>query len=324
MSAVLKNDLYRLLCHKSRIILTLALTAAAIIVAVFFSTKPQVTGNIVFVTQNKSAVITSPYLKITRLDKAPPMSELVSNKYDAYIIFKNDGTYDIKTIKSEPFKQTLLKIMKNPKSVTSNGFNARKIGTNIIGYLLMFVLLEGVVLMYMFSDDKEKKQIVRIAASPLSFTKYLLAHSLFTFGFIFLPTIMILYAIKWVMNINIGFSFVEYLFLLAVISAFATAFSLFINSLAHKSDTANMIGSAVVTLTSVLAGSFYSFENGNKVLENMIKILPQKAYLTFVGGLENKTALVQILPQIIYVILLTAFLFLFAVIKTKRDYVENN
>jgi ABC-2 type transport system permease protein len=193
-----------------------------------------------------------------------------------------------------------------------------------VGYLVMFILLDGVVLMYMFAEDKEKKQLTRISASPISVTRYLCGHSLFTFTIIYLPTLIVLYLVKFIMNVDIGYCFSEYAALLAVITAFATAFSLFLNAFSKKGDTANMAGSSIVMMSSILAGSFYSFEKGNKILETIIQILPQKAYLALAEGVERGHSFTVVAPKLLYILGLAAVFFAIGVIKTRRDYVGSN
>ncbi len=324
MISVFKNNFYRLMEKKARIILTLVLTAAAITAAVLISSKPPGAGHIALVADNGHANLSPPYLKVTRLDEAPPVSQMVSGKYDAVVIYRSEGTFDISTIRGDEFKQTLAGILQNPSGYDGGHLQGRGIGANILGYLLMFILLEGVLLMYMFSEDKEKNQIVRIAASPVPFTSYLLAQSLFTFGFIFVPSAAILALAGAVSGIDMGFGIMQYALLLALICAFSTAFSLFINALVKGSDTANMVGSSAVLLTTILAGSFYSFEKGNAVLEAVISVLPQKAYLSLVEGLEKGAAFPELLPSALHVMLLTLALFGFAIVKTRRDYVGSN
>lgn len=320
---VLRNDLYRLWEEKARIVLMLVLVAGAIVIAIFISSRSEMAGNIALVSNDSDVSISSEYLNITVLDEAPPMSELVSNKYDA-IVTSTDDYYDIQTIKSDSFRETLETILSDPSVYHGDTLGTRQIGTNIIGFLIMFVLMQGVYLMFLFAEDKERKQIVRIAASPVSFTGYLCAHSIFSFLFLLVPTILILYIVKGIMGVDIGFSFPQYLMLIALMCAIATTFSLFLNAMAKKGDTANMLGSALVVMTSILSGSFYSFEKYNDVLETVIKILPQKSYLTIVSSLEGGTAISEILPHLIYVLALIAIFFIIAVIKTRREYVRSN
>jgi ABC-2 type transport system permease protein len=126
---------------------------------------------------------------------------------------------------------------------------------------------------------------------------------------------------KVVLGFNIGFSLLQYIALLGLICSFGIAFAMFLNSIVKVSDTANMMGSSIVVLTTTLAGSFYSFENGNKILEKAIWILPQKDFLSFVQGLESGKAVTAMFPQMSYVIIISLLFFTFSIIKIKKDYV---
>ncbi|MNI61507.1 hypothetical protein D3C73_1167830 [compost metagenome] len=82
-----------------------------------------------------------------------------------------------------------------------------------------------------------------------------------------------------------------------------------------------MIGSASVLLTTILSGSFYSFENGNEILQKILLIFPQKEFLNFVKALEDGKDILNSLPQILYVIIISLAFFLISIIKIKKDYV---
>jgi len=109
--------------------------------------------------------------------------------------------------------------------------------------------------------------------------------------------------------------------LFAVASALSAGISLFLNALASKGDTANMAGSAIVTLTSVLAGSFYSFDRGNPVLEAFVKLLPQKAWLESASLMEKGKPFSQSIHLLAYPLALSLLFFTVAFVKTGRDYV---
>ncbi len=321
MITIVKNDFYRMLCRKTNMVVTIVLITGAIFAAIFISSRAETLGSIALVAADGEAAFSLPYLRVAVMDEAPPMSALISHKYDA-VVTKTPSSYEITSIKDQAFEASLMALLKDPAAYTPDHTEARGAGGTILGFLTMFILLEGVVLMYMFADDKEQKQIVRIAASPISFTGYLFGHMLFTFLTITFPVLAILAAARYIFGADIGFSLLQYAGLTALLGAFTTAFSLFLNSLVNKPDTANMIGSCIVTLTSILAGSFYSFEKGNRTLELMIQVLPQKAFLTLADGLEQGAALSTLLPPLCYVGVLTLVLFGFAIAKTRRDYVR--
>ena len=106
-----------------------------------------------------------------------------------------------------------------------------------------------------------------------------------------------------------------------VICSLGVAFAMFINSLVRGADTANMIGSSTVILTTILSGSFFSFEKGNELLEKIIWFLPQRAFLSWVQGVEEGADFFSILPQLSYVFVLTGLLFIFSILKIKKHYV---
>lgn len=323
MINIIKNNFYRTLSKKNYIIISIIMTAVSIFLAVYFTAKLEVKGNIAVVTQNQEVAFRSKYINVTTLKKVPPKSQLVSNKYDAVVIDKGNGSYDIQTIKSDDFKKMISNALKNPKTFKPQIKDTRGVGTNIMGYLLMFLMMQGILFMFTFAEDRECKQIRRISVSPISFSKYLWGHFLFTFLFIFVPAFAILFILKVIFGFNIGFSLLQYLILLTIICAFSTAFSMFVNSLTEISDTANMAGSAIVTLTTILAGSFYSFDKANKIFDKAIWMLPQKDFISFVQGLENGKSVYSMLPQISYVIVLTLVFMVFSIIKNKRDYIQH-
>lgn len=317
-TAILGNNLRRLGAHISRLLLFLVLTAAAIAAALFVNAKAEIAGHVAVVAPSEVATL-STNLNITLLEAAPPLSELVSGKYDAVIIFDASGRHEIRTIKSDDFKDLLETILSDPSSHHTAAIRSRGHGTNIIGFLIMFIFMQGVSMMFMFAEDKEKKQIKRIAASPVSFTGYLCAHSFFAFAFLLVP-IMSMLLVARLLGVEIGLGLMDYFLLLSLICALSTSFALFLVALFAKSDTSNMLGSAISVLTSLLAGGFYAFDKGNKALEGMIKVLPQKAFLSMSDMIEQGKAWSTWVPHGLYVFALTVFFFVAAIIKTRKDH----
>jgi len=154
-AAVLKNNLWRLVGQKQRLLLFPIVTVVAIAGAVFLNTKADIAGNIAVVSENAILQPTA-YLNVITLEQAPPLSDLVAGKYDATVIFDNHGGYEIQTIKSDSFRQTLESILADPSADHSGATESRGKGTNIMGFILMFVMMQGVSLMFMFAEDKEK------------------------------------------------------------------------------------------------------------------------------------------------------------------------
>lgn len=322
-AAIFKNNFLRLLQEKARLLLMQVMLAGAVAIAILISTRPVSLGNIALVGTAGQAPVSSEYVTVTLLEAAPPMSALVSGKYDAVVTATAAG-YEIQTIKSDSFRQILQAALQNPASIPAQALQTQGIATSVLGYMVMFVLMQGVFLMYMFAEDKEKKQITRIAASPVAFTAYLLAHSLFAFFVLLLPAFAILYIVSGIMGVSLGISVLQCGLLLALLCGLATSFAMFLNALFKVGDNANMAGSAIVVLTSILAGTFYSFEKNNQVLDTIITVLPQKAYLAAVQAAEAGALLQNAAPQVVYLIVLIAAFLSFSIIKTRHMYIKSN
>ena len=320
--SVLKNNLRRLSERKSRLFLFLFLTACSIAAALFINTKAGTAGNVAVVSAG-GATLQSAYINITRLEQAPPLSDLVMGKYDAAVFLDGRGGYTIQTVKDDGFKQTLEKLISDPAGFTAGHIESRGYGTNIVGFMMMFILMQGISLIFMFAEDIEQKQIMRVAASPVSFTGYLCAHGLFTFAALAAPVMLMLAIVRSVLNIEIGLSLPAYLYITALLGALAVSFALFLTAFLKKYDSASMVGSAVIVLTSILAGSFYSFDRGNRVLGAIIRILPQKAFLTMAEMMEQGRGISSWYRHGLYIAVLIAFFFAAAIIKTRTDYVKS-
>lgn len=321
MSAIIRNNFRRLRYQKQLIILLVIFTIMASAAAIFVSTGLKAKWDIAVVS-SQAVPLKSVNLNLVQMDEAPKRSMLVSGKYDAILYRNADGTYKIDTIKSKETSAQMMAALEGTRDATST-FSNRGTGTNILGFLMMFLLLMGSMAMCMYSDDKEQKQITRVAASPIKISTYLFAHSLFNFCFLFIPAVIILNVIRLISGVDYGYDFWTFSALLALICAFSTAFCLLLYSfLSNKADSAKMVGNTVIILTSILAGGFYAFDKSNRALELMVTILPQKAYLVLAKGLEQHEDFRTYLPALIYLILITVIFYVISVIKTKREWVN--
>ena len=350
-AAVLKNNFFRLAERKSRLFTFLFLTACSIAAALFINANAKMAGSIAVIQGGETALPAGRY-SITRLDRAPPLSELVAGKYDAVVVYDGQGGREVRTIKNDGFRRALEAALDNPLDAGEGqqnqpgagegqpdqpGDNAlqpdrlsagadavqaapRGPGANIVGFMMMFVLMQGVFMTFMFAEDKEGKQIRRVAASPAPFPGYLAAHGLFAFAALLAPAMAMLAAARLLPGVGIGLGLPAYLLVLSLLCALSTAFALFLFAFFSKSDSANMANSAIVVLSSILAGSFYSFDKGNRVLEAAIKVLPQKSFLTMSEMLEQGKGVSHWFGHGLYVAALAAFFFAAAVVKTRKDY----
>lgn len=321
MLVFIKNHFYRMASKKNYIIVSLVMTIVATSLAVVLSKKMDIKGKIAVVTVSRDEGLKSDYIKFIYMEDEPNKSDLVLGKYDGVLIDKGNGNYEVNTIKGDDYKKIIEEVIKDPKGFKPESNNIRGIGTNILGYLQMFILIQTFTYMFLLSEDREQKQIERIATSPISLFKYMLSYFIAIFLLVFVPSFFVIVIIKYIFGISIGFSLIQYAGLLTLIASLGISFAMLLNLLLKVGDTANMVGSSIVVLTTVLSGSFYSFEGSNKILESALWILPQKDFLSFVQGLESGTKISSMIPQLAYILILILAFYTISSIKIKKYYI---
>lgn len=317
MLSVIKNDWELLKAEKSQFFIEVILTIAAFILAVVMTYKVQPKTTIAVKGEIKTEIENN-QIDIVYVDKIPPKSELIQNRYDAAVWIDDDGNYQIETAKNETFKQEL-KLFLEGKQGANNNTEKRQIGTNIIGYMLMFILMQGVLYAHTFADEKEKHKIERIVVSPVHFRNYLMGHIVFSWLAIVVPTFFVVMIAK-IIGVDIGFSLLQYAVMIGILGFFATALAICVNSFFSVADDANMLCNNIIIFSSILSGAFYSMENGNHLLQKLVYLLPQKDFLYFVDHLEKNMLNSQSVLALLYVIIASIVLVMIGIGKTAKEY----
>lgn len=212
-------------------------------------------------------------LTITKVDKPILKSDLVLQSYDA-MIYEEDGKLQIESIKSAAQQQLLLAML---NSEIETGVAQNK-GRMIFGYSMMFMMMQSLVYLMLFGNDKEQHMLARLQVTPLRKLTYLISHVGFAFIATCIPSFLCLIIVK-MMGFAIGFTLLQFAVLLLSLAFVSVSFSFLMNTVIHSSDTANMITSACYVLTSALSGCFISFSSGG-LLADIINMLPQKQLFT--------------------------------------------
>lgn len=315
---LLKNNLNRILTQKAIIIVAVVVVPIMIGVAVLFSGKTDMKAHIALVSNNPQNIPKNDRIQIDVMNKKPATSKLLLGKYAAIVKEKNNGTYDITTIKNKADKKVIENFFKLGKILESdqNKGAQRGTGTNILGFILMIILMQGVALITLYPEDRNLKTFRRILTAPVSEKQYIFAQGIFTFLCIYIPTYLAIAITKLCFGIAIGFSLEMLAILIGILSALSTALALFIASALESNIS--LVASAIYIITSILAGCFYSFSGDNKVLDTICNILPQKAYMTLSQGIENGNGILKFTGQLIYLLIWIVSLWLLGSLISKR------
>lgn len=282
MLRLIKGILYRMINSKTYLIMPCVITPIVIVVAIYFSSSLIAKFNI-GVVGDKSIDLKNDEINIIQLKNEVPLSELVKNKYDAVISFQ-DGKAKVDTIKGEEYKDKLEKML-NGEKVTIKDGEKRGVAANIIGFLTMFVMMNGVMLYKFFFDDK-KGMSKRIISSNVSYGQYVTSHFISVFIMIFTPTVIMAVLCRLIFNLNTTVNILELSFIVLILSLISAAFGLLISSLVKGEESASMLGTMINIITALIAGSFFTISNNN-LINRIGDLLPQKHILDFTISLEN-------------------------------------
>jgi ABC-2 type transport system permease protein len=307
------------LAQKEVIIIAFIVVPIMIGVAVLFTGKANIKGHIALVSNNAQSIPKDNRIKIDVMNKKPAVSNLLLGKYIAIVEEKSNGSYDITTFKNETDKKIIENFFKTGKIAESNeGRNGKKgAGTNILGFILMILLMQGIALIALYTEDRNIKTFRRVLTSPVNERQYIFAQGIFTFLCLYIPSYLALVITKAVFGVNIGFNYGMLSILIGILSALSTSLALFMATVLDSNYS--LAASGIYTITCVLSGCYISFTGSNKILNFICDILPQKEYMTLIQGIENGSNMLESKGQLIYLLIWIVALWLVgsSIIKKK-------
>lgn len=135
-----------------------------------------------------------------------------------------------------------------------------------------------------------------------------------------LPSYFTIVILK-IAGFNIGLSLFQYFLLFIIIEFLGISIGLLLHTLLNKGDNANMLGTSIIVLTTVLAGSFYSFSKKGTFLDTVIKVLPQKQILDYASNITNGNTFSNA-AHLFYAVAVCAVLFAASVVILNRKYIK--
>ena len=305
MSIILKNNFERIKHHKA------VLLMACVIMPLFISNHSTSHEVIAVLDSTMPTNIICEQYSFYNVDQKPPLSALVDGTYAAYVEKQGNGTYLISTLKSQQDKeaiQALLASGRLPADYKNDDMkrSERGIGTNILGFITMLILMQGVALTTLYPEDRLNGTFRRILYAPCNETQYLSAQFIFTIVGLYVPTYAAIAVIHGLFHIEIGFRMVEIAILLLLLTVFAAAFALFIATIFDRST--NLIATGISVVTCIASGCFIEISVNNSLLTALFSIIPQSKFMGLVHGIEFGGSYGQFQYEITYILLWTVLL----------------
>jgi ABC-2 type transport system permease protein len=318
--SVLVNDFARARTQAVASAVLMAATLVSMGLGLYMHETQHPMAHVAYVTQDAAqAPASSEELDVVVVDRKPAESLLVKQRYDAYVTPREDGGFDIDTLRGDDFKTAIGALVADPSLPVDLGQSQGGPGYQMIGFMMLFLLMGSFGGLFVFSQDKEEGQLARISVAPVSLAGYLAAHCICCLVNV-VPEIALL-AVFQALGHDIGFTLLQYVGLVSALTLLGIAYALFLHSLIRKRDNANMLGSATIMLTSLLAGGFSLAVRHAPVIDAIRDVLPQKRLMDFVSALENGVPVDQY-ASLGYVIGFAAVLFTVSWLVIRRRYMR--
>lgn len=321
MSILLKNNFERIKHHKSVLFIACIIMPIFICAAIYISNHSTSHEVIAILNSDIPADISCEQYTLTSVEQQPPLSAFVNGTYAAFAEKRTDGTYSIITLKGKQDKeaiQTLLTTGRLPADYKGDDLKRteRGIGTNILGFITMLVLMQGVALTTLYPEDRSNGTFRRILSAPCNENQYLAAQFIFTLICIYAPTFAAIAIIHALFGVEIGFSIANIAVLLLLLTVFATAFALFIATVFDRNT--NLIATGISVVTCIVAGCFIEISTNNPVLAAIFKMIPQTEFMELVHGIEFGKNYFQFRYGIAYILLCSLFFVAMGINIAKR------
>lgn len=237
--------------------------------------------------------------QVESVHDAPPVSALVRQKYDGIVTVQADGAFEVLTIKGEKLEAEIRAVLAGG---TMPDEPQRGIGTTMMGFLLMILLLQGVMFLTLFGEDRESGTLRRTAVTPAGLKAYLGAQCLVAFLMLYVPTLAIIGVTKLGFGMELGYSLPAIAALLVVPVLLSVGFALFVMAACRSSDNAVMTGGALTVISCLVSGTVYAVTNEQAWWKYITEWLPQTQWMSVVGDLEQGHAASQWLGPLSYVL----------------------
>lgn len=187
-----------------------------------------------------------------------------------------------------------------------------------VGFLIMFMFFRSILGAERILEDKKTKVYTRIFAAPIKVYQYYLGNILASILAINLQAALSLVAIRYLININIGMSYIQMFFILFLISILAVAVGTFCIAVTRTSQEASIISNILIMILLMLGGCFVPVELFPSALDKLSKLLPTRWAMDMVLSLQDGIAINSLYKNIIIILLYSAVFFLAAAYVTKR------
>lgn len=351
---ILQNNFSRIFSKKSVYIQIFLIPILLISISIYINSKIEPKLNIGIIEKEKSSTSqdfinllqATKNITIKTVNTDTKNSDLIINKYDFIItipddfedkvsVFKNNmgktSIDDLLTFKGVRSKKLLDKgkelsyyyiVYNKPLDISQllKGPDEKlpSVLTTSMGFMLIFLFANAISYSILLIEDKETNILLRFKLSPNKLYKYILANAISTFLILYLQSSFSILVAKYIFNINIGTNIINVLLYMILVSICCTLFGIAITTLLNNENSASIIGSATIIISSLLSGTIISL-NVPKGIDILSRFFPQRYIINGIRGLETGDNLWQLFNSQVYILIFICIFFFSSIYSLKKN-----
>jgi ABC-2 type transport system permease protein len=148
-------------------------------------------------------------------------------------------------------------------------------GTQAIGLVVYFSLIQASLIVSLILKDKEQGVLRRIMVSPNAQTVYVLGNGAAAFAILTVQVLVFVSFITFIFPVPIGMGFFRLASILLIFNLTGVGLAFLFCSLSDTSSGAMMIANLVVMITSLLGGSYFPVAMMSPFLQKLAYAFPQ-------------------------------------------------
>ena len=204
-------------------------------------------------------------------------------------------------------------------NIPSDNYRLENFTPGIIIFGFSFITLFTSTLI---SKDRTSSFLIRLGASPMKSSDYILGYIISLIPIIILQDILF-FILAIILGLSFSINIVYTIIISLIVSIFFIALGILIGSLVSERGTGGL-GSVIVQLVCFTSGMYFSKELVGKGFAFICEILPFESSLNIIKGvLNNNYSLISIQNIIVYLIY-TIVIFIISVIVFKNKMISDN
>ena len=255
-----------------------------------------------------------PSVTVTHPRSAPGRADIALGRLDAVVEVAPDGSAGVTLARSGAVAATVTGLLRGageavqpapadtaagtaaiPAGVPATGpvrgpAPARGPASTLMGIWLMFLLTVGALCGRFAAQDRERRMLGRLSATPATPGFYLAANGIATFLLCFVPALLTVLVEGALRGDGVGLPAAAWVLVLGCTAALAAAFSLLVDTLLPDEDQAVMVAGMATLFTTLLSGSFIAPAAQGRILRAVSTVMPQRAIMELTGRLESGDA----------------------------------